>query len=172
MMLQDITNLPPYQLRVIEERAQLNEKIGKLATFFTTDAFRALPTEARDLLMEQHVVMLRYSNILFQRIACFGAATPIDPIILALSQFENALVQLTFARDGQGQRVRLAPQEFSSEALRATTREFMGTFLGEGGVFVAIEEGKIKESQPAEIAAWTNLALLAHATAAAIRAGQ
>ena len=44
-----------YQQRVIDEQAELNEKLVKLTQFTTTDTYRKLVAEDRNLLIEQQV---------------------------------------------------------------------------------------------------------------------
>jgi hypothetical protein len=60
-----------FQKRVIEEKADLDEKRRKLLAFSTTDAFRWLDQAEKDRLRTQHSVMGVYSEILHQRIAAF-----------------------------------------------------------------------------------------------------
>jgi hypothetical protein len=60
-----------FQKRVIEEKADLDEKRRKLLAFSTTDAFRRLDQAEKDRLRTQHSVMGVYSEILHQRIAAF-----------------------------------------------------------------------------------------------------
>lgn len=87
--------------------------------------------------------------------------------------FERALVDVaTKARDGAGRHVRLLPPELTSKALREVTRNFMSGMIDERTVFLGIDGGTLQDSSASEIAAWCNLALLANATAAAVKAGK
>jgi len=61
-----------YQLRVIEEKADLDLKIARLSTFMASDKWRHLPTIERDRLSRQHLVMQEYSKILGERIHAFS----------------------------------------------------------------------------------------------------
>jgi hypothetical protein len=65
-------NYAPHELRVIEERDQLEEKIGKLVKFVATDAFMHLHPNTKLLMKKQYRVMTDYSDILAERIKEFG----------------------------------------------------------------------------------------------------
>ena len=60
-----------YQLRVIEERDDLLEKIKKLTTFLMSDASRHVNAEEKDRMWRQLYTMLSYGNILSERIDSF-----------------------------------------------------------------------------------------------------
>jgi hypothetical protein len=66
--------MAPHQQRVVDEKAELDEKREKLLAFFNTDLFRGLDQAEKDRLRTQHGVMGVYSEILHQRIAAFSAA--------------------------------------------------------------------------------------------------
>lgn len=55
--------------RVIEEKAQLDDRLKKLISFQETDAFSSLPTEQIKWLNRQRMVMELYSDILAERLA-------------------------------------------------------------------------------------------------------
>lgn len=63
--------MAPYQQRVVDEKTELDDRIGKLGTFFDTQTFLALDTGERSLLYHQHRAMKVYSHILGDRIALF-----------------------------------------------------------------------------------------------------
>lgn len=63
--------MQPYQERVITEKQELDTKIEKLTTFFSTTTFNALSVIDRTMLKAQHSVMQQYSKILEERIARF-----------------------------------------------------------------------------------------------------
>lgn len=66
------TGLAPYQQRVVEEKAALDDKLAKLLAFFDTPTYQeALATEERLLLIAQHTHMRAYSDTLGTRIARF-----------------------------------------------------------------------------------------------------
>lgn len=93
---------------------------------------------------------------------------------LRMAQFEQAMIDLqTRAVDGRGLRVCFYTGPRTASDLRRATVDFGRNMVDEGVVvFLGIDDsGQLQESQTAEIAAWENLALLARATAAAIRAG-
>jgi hypothetical protein len=62
-----------YQQRVVDEKAELDEKREKLLAFFNTDLFHGLGQAEKDRLRIQHSVMGVYSEILHQRITAFSA---------------------------------------------------------------------------------------------------
>lgn len=61
----------PHQSRVVLEKADIDEKIGRLSTFLETITFRSLPDSDQELLIKQLGVMVQYSTILSQRIGNF-----------------------------------------------------------------------------------------------------
>ncbi len=61
----------PYQQRVIEEKQQLDERLGRLNDFFTTATFHQLDDDEQYLLKRQAEVMKEYSEILEERIDGF-----------------------------------------------------------------------------------------------------
>lgn len=61
----------PHQVRVVEEKKELDEKRQKLETFFGTPMFQGLRDSERCLLRLQHSIMGIYSDILNQRIRGF-----------------------------------------------------------------------------------------------------
>jgi hypothetical protein len=65
-------NLPAHQLRVIEERAALDSKLGALADFIeSSSVFQSLPLNEKRRLSLQRELMTRYSRILSERIDNF-----------------------------------------------------------------------------------------------------
>lgn len=66
------SDLPPYQQRVIAEKAELDERIEKLDAFLVTTTFHGLPASERNRLMFQGSAMRIYSRVLADRIAAFG----------------------------------------------------------------------------------------------------
>jgi hypothetical protein len=66
--------MQPHEERVVLEKRELDEKLGKLKAFCFdpgSPIFGALPPEDRDLLEDQYTVMEKYSTILGERIARF-----------------------------------------------------------------------------------------------------
>lgn len=63
--------MAPHQERVVNEKAELDEKLSKLNTFLITETFFALDAgEKRRLYIQLHV-MEQYSAVLADRIAHF-----------------------------------------------------------------------------------------------------
>ena len=55
--------------RVIEEKAQLDDRLKKLISFQSTGAFTSLPVDQIKWLNRQRMVMELYSDILAERLA-------------------------------------------------------------------------------------------------------
>ena len=62
----------PHQQRVIDEKAELDEKREKLTAFYSVPLFHGLPESEQSLLLRQGVAMRTYSEILGERIAAFS----------------------------------------------------------------------------------------------------
>lgn len=60
-----------HQQRVIDEKAELDEKIEKLRKFTLTDIFKDLGSHDKILLSDQLYSMSQYSDILEERISLF-----------------------------------------------------------------------------------------------------
>ena len=65
----------PHQQLVIDEKAELDARLGNLIPFLSSDACHSLPFDERGRLHRQSEVMLGYSSILGERVAAFGAST-------------------------------------------------------------------------------------------------
>ena len=66
-------HLHSYQQRVVDEKAELDEKVRKLREFIGSRPFQDLSAEDRNLLKSQAEVMGNYARLLSRRIARFGA---------------------------------------------------------------------------------------------------
>lgn len=65
-------NYKVHEVRVIEERDELNNKLEKLETFIQKSAaFKVLQDAEQELLQDQYDAMIVYRNILDKRIAIF-----------------------------------------------------------------------------------------------------
>lgn len=62
----------PWQQRVVEEKAQLDDRLEKLTAFAKTDTFAQLPVAEQDRLTKQHNIMTSYSLVLEERIQNFA----------------------------------------------------------------------------------------------------
>lgn len=65
--------MAPHQQRVVDEKAELDDRLGKLTSFFGTEIFAGLDSAEMERLRRQAEVMQEYSDILGQRIAAFTA---------------------------------------------------------------------------------------------------
>lgn len=66
--------LAPHQQRVVDEKAELDERLEKLVAFTKTPIFAGLDSAERNRLDKQAEAMTMYSYILFDRIAAFAPA--------------------------------------------------------------------------------------------------
>lgn len=64
--------LPPHQQRVVTEKADLDERLGRLLAFFQTPSFEFMAETERSRLRNQARFMEGYSAALKERIASFG----------------------------------------------------------------------------------------------------
>jgi hypothetical protein len=60
-----------FQLRVIDERAGLCEKIDRLGPFIGSDIYDTLPDEEQKRLQRQLEIMHQYEEVLQERIQAF-----------------------------------------------------------------------------------------------------
>jgi hypothetical protein len=67
-----MSTLEPHQQRVVDERADLDAKIKKLADFIRfSPIFKELPGDEQGRLYRQHTAMRAYSGVLGERIEAF-----------------------------------------------------------------------------------------------------
>lgn len=72
MTTRSIEVLAPYQQRVVDELADLNERRRLLSKFILSDTFTKVPNIERILLTEQQDAMTMYSTVLTNRIHYFS----------------------------------------------------------------------------------------------------
>ena len=68
------STMQPHQQRVVDEKAELDERLAKLVAFTKTPIFEGLDIAERDRLDQQAATMTMYSDILGDRIAAFAPA--------------------------------------------------------------------------------------------------
>jgi hypothetical protein len=66
--------LAPHQQRVVDEKAELDERLEKLVAFTRTPIFAGLDSDERNRLDQQAATMAMYSDILGDRISAFAPA--------------------------------------------------------------------------------------------------
>ena len=66
-------NLQPHQKRLVDEKNELSEKLGKLLAFFESPIFTVLTEAERSRLRNQARFMGGYAAVLEERIAVFLA---------------------------------------------------------------------------------------------------
>lgn len=64
-------HLLPHQQRVVDERQDNEERLGKLRQFLTTDLCFSLPFDERGRLVRQEKIMAELSEVLAERIEAF-----------------------------------------------------------------------------------------------------
>lgn len=65
-------SLQPYQQRVVDEKAALDEKIGALMEFIEENGiFAGLPSDEQERLRFQLYYMTKYAKVLWERIEAF-----------------------------------------------------------------------------------------------------
>lgn len=64
-------DVPPHQQRVLDEKAELDDRSTKLQAFFSNPIFSGLPADEQDRLQKQAIAMQAYSEVLGERIANF-----------------------------------------------------------------------------------------------------
>jgi len=64
--------LQPHQERVVAERAELHTKVDRLDAFIRSDSFDMVPIDEQVRLARQLHIMMRYREVLDERIAAFG----------------------------------------------------------------------------------------------------
>jgi hypothetical protein len=71
-----MTRLLPYQQRVVDEKAELDERLAKLRAFIRSEAFEDVAPAERHRLLRQRDAMTGYSFVLGQRIDAFRPPGP------------------------------------------------------------------------------------------------
>ena len=66
-------NLEPHQYRLLNERAELRDKLGRLLEFIRCPAFSAVPPAEQDRLQRQANHMGEYLNVLNERVEAIEA---------------------------------------------------------------------------------------------------
>lgn len=72
VLIGHVAHLPIHQQRVMAEKAQLNDRLGKLNVFCAGSIFQSLPQDERKRLEAQALAMTEYSLILLDRVQAFG----------------------------------------------------------------------------------------------------
>jgi hypothetical protein len=63
--------MKPFQQRVVDEKAALDDKLSRLKPFIDSDTFESLPEAEQERLERQLELMEGYSEVLGERIAAF-----------------------------------------------------------------------------------------------------
>lgn len=65
--------MKPFIQRIVDEKAELDERVGKLGDFVKSEKFHSLDSEMQSLMVEQYDGMKRYSVILGKRLELLNA---------------------------------------------------------------------------------------------------
>lgn len=68
-----VQNLEPHQYRLLNERAELRDRLEKLDLFIRSESFLMVPPPERDRLKRQANHMGEYLNVLNERVAAIEA---------------------------------------------------------------------------------------------------
>lgn len=90
--------LEPHEVRVVQERTELVEKITKLHQFMSSDSYSTLKELDKINLVRQEQAMITYSEVLLERINSFEGK--IEDTVIPLT-FGQQLVGLTFNPSGR-----------------------------------------------------------------------
>jgi hypothetical protein len=60
-----------FQQRVVDEKAELSDKVDKLESFVGGSIYASLPPDEQSRLTRQHLIMQLYEQVLSERIAAF-----------------------------------------------------------------------------------------------------
>ena len=90
--------LAPHEVRVVQERTELVEKITKLHAFMKSDFYDTLREVDKMRFERQEVAMISYSEVLLERINSFEGK--IEDTVIPLT-FGQQLVGLTFNPSGR-----------------------------------------------------------------------
>ena len=63
--------MAPHQQRVVDEKAELSDKTGKLEEFIGGSVYATLPPAEQSRLARQHLIMQLYEQVLSERISAF-----------------------------------------------------------------------------------------------------
>lgn len=91
----------PHEVRVIDEKAELDQKIEKLGEFLNSGTFEALPEEQRKLLIMQRNTMHNYSWILGKRIELFKPHKEMLSLpVIDISSLADTVIESAGFKDG------------------------------------------------------------------------
>jgi hypothetical protein len=96
-MIESKKGLQPHEIRVVEERTELVDKITKLHAFMASDFYETLDSTSQDYFEQQEVAMKNYADVLLYRINRFEGK--MEDTVIPLTYGEQ-LVGLTFNPSG------------------------------------------------------------------------
>jgi hypothetical protein len=71
--------MEPYQQRVVTELNDLREKRAKLGEFLRSPEYKKIPDAEKNMLTDQHEIMLKYEGLLDRRVELFKSREPAQP---------------------------------------------------------------------------------------------
>lgn len=86
--------LQPHQQRVVNEKAELDDRLSKLQAFVENPKFISIDTGEQRRLLEQRNIMLAFSDILGDRIAAFAPTDALTKAVADCNKLRSALAVL------------------------------------------------------------------------------
>lgn len=121
-----MTQLAPHQQRVVDEQAELAERLSKLLAFFQSPVFFKLDDSEKSRLRSQARFMDGYLAVLGERIEAFAAPKAVDLDAL-VQRFLQWPVPAHIHPDGTpGQPGRTGTNLLDAETARAMLRHVLG----------------------------------------------
>lgn len=139
-----MNQLAPHQQRVVDEKAELDERREKLSAFYSTPIFHGLAESEQSRLLRQGVAMRTYSEILGERIEAFGVAPVTLPVI---DPGPDSLEREIQAKASTGPRV--TPSAIEAEI---ASEHY---FTAEQGAFAAFDPPRGSDVAPPELSLLT-----------------
>lgn len=102
--MEEPKGLQPHEIRVVQERNDLVEKITKLHAFMASNFYQTLDKETQDNFEEQEDAMKKYCDVLLKRINRFEGT------------IENTIIELTFGEKAVGYKFNPSGQNNVDEA--------------------------------------------------------
>lgn len=102
--MEEQKGLQPHEIRVVQERNELMEKITKLHDFMNRGFYQTLDKETQDNFEEQETLMKKYADVLLKRINRFEGT------------MENTIIGPTFGEKAVGYKFNPSGQNNVDEA--------------------------------------------------------
>jgi hypothetical protein len=87
----ETTTREPWQVRILEEKTELSDKIGKLAAFMAGELFPSLDEAEQNRLSRQLMAMKSYRSILRERIQAWDPPVASPEVTVEILEAETGL---------------------------------------------------------------------------------